>query len=294
MRTHLDCYPCFLRQALAGARLAGADERKQRQILGLVLDALKSAPPSSTSAEIGGQVHRIVREETAVADPFRPAKSSSTQEALALYPWMEELLDDGNDRLDTALRLSIAGNIIDFAADAHCDLREEALRALREPSAIDHSEAFRAALDGAERVLYLADNAGETVFDRLLIETIEAPVVYAVKGHPVLNDATMDDAEAAGVDQVAALISNGSDAPGTILETCSEQFRRTYNQATLIIAKGQANYGTLSEEGPRVFFLLQTKCPVIARDVGMPIGSLIIYQGQGNGADRGHKKERQP
>ena len=95
----------------------------------------------------------------------------------------------------------------------------------------------------------------------------------------MLNDATGEDALAAGVDQVAEVVSTGSDAPGTILDRCSDEFRRLYDEAEMVVAKGQANYETLSEAGPRVFFLLQTKCPVIARDVGVPVGSIVLKQG---------------
>jgi len=112
-----------------------------------------------------------------------------------------------------------------------------------------------------------------------LIETLDVPVIYAVKGGPILNDATREDAIAAGVDQDAQIVSTGSDAPGTILDRCSEEFRRLYDRAELVLAKGQANYETLSEQGPRVFFLLQTKCPVIARDVGVPVQSIVLKQG---------------
>jgi hypothetical protein len=292
VRTYLDCYPCFLRQALEGARLAGADEQQQREILGRVLDVLKDAPLASVPPEIGRQVHRIVREVTGAEDPYEDVKARSTREALALYPWLKSLLAEAEDRLETAVRLSIAGNIIDMGPNPTYDLRDEVMRVLEEPLAINDGEALWSSLREAESVLYLADNAGETVFDRLLIEEIEAPVTYAVKGHPIINDATVDDARAAGVDQVAEVMSNGSDSPGTLLEACSETFRRTYEAVDVIIAKGQANYETLSEEGPRVFLLLQTKCPVIAEHVGMPVGSLIVYQGQGNGAGHGHKADQ--
>jgi uncharacterized protein with ATP-grasp and redox domains len=175
--------------------------------------------------------------------------------------------------------LAIAGNIIDLAANSSYDLWATVQRVLDQPFAIDDSEAFRDALASADTLLYLADNAGETVFDRVLIETLERPVLYAVKGGPVLNDATMDDALAAGLDEVADLVSTGSDAPGTVLGTCSAEFRRLYEEAQLIVAKGQANYETLSGEGERLFFLLQTKCPVIAQDVGVPQGGVVLKQG---------------
>jgi len=290
MRAYLDCYPCFLRQALEAARMAGADEQLQRRILGRVLEVMKGATLSATPPQISHQVHRIVRRETGVDDPYRAAKARSTEEALRLYPWMAQVVAAAHDRLDAAVRLSIAGNIIDLAANADYELRDEVTRVLQEPYGIDDGDAFRVALDGVEQVLYLADNAGETVFDRPLIETIDAPVIYAVKGHPTINDATIADARAAGVAEVAELISTGSDAPGTVLETCSERFRRTYGEADLIIAKGQANYETLSTEGPRVFFLLLTKCPVIARDLDAPHRSLILYQGRGDGGRRQEKE----
>jgi uncharacterized protein with ATP-grasp and redox domains len=132
-------------------------------------------------------------------------------------------------------------------------------------------------------LLYLADNAGETVFDRVLIECIQVPVVYAVKGGPILNDATVEDARMAEVDRSAELISTGSNAPGTILARCSKRFQRVFAKAALVIAKGQGNYETLSEQGSKVFFLLQAKCPVIARDLGVPVSGLVLRQGGGAG-----------
>jgi uncharacterized protein with ATP-grasp and redox domains len=129
-------------------------------------------------------------------------------------------------------------------------------------------------------VLYLGDNAGETVFDRVLIEALDVPIVYAAKGGPVLNDATVEDALAAGLDRGADVVSTGSDAPGTIVERCAGDFQQLYREAEMVIAKGQANYETLSEAGTRLFFLLQAKCPVIARDIGVPVGSIILKRGE--------------
>lgn len=279
MKTYLDCYPCFLRQALDAARLAGADDGQQKAVLDRVLEALTRTELSSTPPEIGYQTHRIVRQEVGNPDPYREAKETSTRQALALYPRLKTLAAEASDPLDTAIRLSIAGNIIDLGPDQHYDLWDVVEQVLDQPFAIDDSAAFWKAVTGAGQVLYLADNAGETVFDRVLIEILDVPVVYVVKGGPILNDATREDAVAAGVDQVARVIDNGSDAPGTILERCSEGFRRLYEKAELIIAKGQANYETLSEEGARMFFLLQTKCSVIAHDVGVPVGGIVLKQG---------------
>ena len=136
---------------------------------------------------------------------------------------------------------------------------------------------FRTAVDEAESVLYLADNAGEIVFDRLLLEEMpKDKVVVAVKGAPIINDATMDDAVAAGVPYVVEVIDNGSDAPGTILESCSPAFRSRFESADLVISKGQGNYETVSGLDKPIFFLLKAKCQVIADDLGVPVGSLVL------------------
>jgi uncharacterized protein with ATP-grasp and redox domains len=279
MRTYLDCYPCFLRQALSAARRVGADDAQQHAIMGQTLALLQTLPPGTSPPEIAYAVHRIVRERMGHSDPYRDIKDESTRAALALYPRLKALVVESPDPLETAVRVSIAGNIIDFAlSDELADLRATMERVLAAPFAVDDMTALRAALEATDRVLYLADNAGETVFDRVLIETLEVPVTYAVKGGPTLNDATREDALAAGLETCATVIDNGSDTPGTILSLCSEDFRQVYDAAPLIIAKGQANYETLSEAGPRVFCLLQVKCPVIGRDLDAPVGSVIVRQ----------------
>ncbi|MCG2767078.1 MAG: ARMT1-like domain-containing protein [Anaerolineae bacterium] len=283
MRTYLDCYPCFVRQALEAARMAGADQERQRVVLNRVLGALRKIDIASTPPEIGDLIHRIVREETGADDPYRAGKAGSTRQALALYPHLKGLVEDSVDHLDMAVRLAIAGNIIDLGLGTDYDLSESVERVVSQHFAIDDNLALREALGRAKWVLYLGDNAGETVFDRVLIETLDVPVTYVVKGGAILNDATLDDARAAGLDQVARLVPNGSDAPGTILERSSDGFRQLYEEAELIIAKGQANYETLSGEGDRIFFLLQTKCPVIAADIGAPVGSIVLKQGDGSG-----------
>jgi uncharacterized protein with ATP-grasp and redox domains len=282
MRTYLDCYPCFLRQALEAARMNGANEAEQRAVLGQVLRILETVDLAATPPEIAYQVHGVVRGALQVGDPYRALKAASTHQALALYAHLKTLVESATDPLEVAVRLAIVGNLIDYGppgapADAAA-LQAAVATALQRPLAINHLEAFRNRLADAEQVLYLADNAGETVFDRVLIETLARPTTYVVKGGPVLNDALFEDALTAGLDGVARIINNGSDAPGTILDQCSAVLRAEFDAASLILAKGQANYETLSDCRREVFFLLQVKCPVIAQHVGVPVGSMVIQQ----------------
>ncbi len=279
MRTYFDCYPCFVRQAIGAARYMGADEDRQFAILRGVLGLLQDLERDTNPAEIGYRVHRYVREQGDSDDPYREAKADSTRQALNLYPQLKDLVAGSDDPLDMAVRLSIAGNIIDFAvSDRPANLEHAIASAIKLPFVIDDLPTLRERLQAAGEVLFLADNAGETVFDRVLIEAIDVPATYAVKGGPILNDATLDDAREAGLDTCASLVSNGSEAPGTILELCSPEFRRLFEQAPLVIAKGQGNYETLSDAGEKVFCLLQVKCPIIGADIGAPVGSLIVRQ----------------
>ncbi len=277
MHTYVDCYPCFLRQALTAARMAGASDAMEWQVVHHVLELVRDLPEGATPPELVDRVHRLVRESIGSGDPYAGAKASSTAAALDLYPRLTELVAASPDPFETAVRIAIAGNIIDLGVhDEVPDLWATVERVLAAPLAVDDLAALRDAVAEADHVLYLADNAGETVFDRVLVEALPVPVVYAVKGGPVLNDATRVDAEAAGLATCATVIDTGSDAPGTTAALCSSSFRAAFTRAPLVIAKGQANYETLSDAGPRVFCLLQVKCPVIARDAGVPVGSVVV------------------
>lgn len=274
MQIYLDCYPCFLRQALQAARLAEGSLDAQHTVMQQTLQLLQTMPADATPPQIARDVHRLVRRIITSNDPYKAAKARDTAAALELYPRLKELVAASTDPFDTALRLAIAGNIIDMGVkDDYGPLWHTVERVLAASFALDARDALRRQLDEAEWVLYLADNTGETVFDRVFIESLQLPVVYAVKGQPVLNDATRADALAAGIS--CEIIDNGADAPGTILRDCSASFQERFAQAPLIIAKGQGNYESLSTVDAPLFFLLQAKCPVIAHDLGVAVGSII-------------------
>jgi len=276
MKVYLDCYPCFFDQILKTSRKITTDERKIREILAEFATFVPRISAEATPPEIGREVYRIISEKTGVMDPYKEIKKICTRQALVLYPKLKEIIISSEDRLLTAIRVAIAGNIIDFGANADFDLTKDLEALLSQELAIDHYVEFRKTLKGAQEVLYLADNAGETVFDRLLIEELGRPVVYVVREKPIINDAVYQDAEDAGVDGVAKIISSGTDAPGTILNLCSEEFIRIFQSADMVISKGQGNYEGLSEETRPVFFLLKAKCSVIAHDLGVQKGSIVL------------------
>lgn len=279
MKIYLDCYPCFLRQTVDAARFAGASEEQARQALQSVMGTLQQVNADANPAEIAWAVHRSIRDGLGIADPYLQQKQESTRKALELYPHFKERYGDGQD-MEALIRLAIAGNIIDFGMFSEmADLQQTADRVLSQPFAIDHTKQMMARIASSSSILYLADNAGETVFDRLLIESLPIPVTYVVKGSPVLNDAIRQDALDAGLGACTRIIDNGSDAPGTVMHSCSPAFRQVFDDADVIIAKGQANYESLSDAGDRVFCLLQVKCPIIADDIGVPVKSIVVRQG---------------
>jgi uncharacterized protein with ATP-grasp and redox domains len=278
MKVYLECYPCFLIQALNTSRIITSDEKKIWQILNEVSLSIPKIPMDVTAPEIGREVQRIISKMTGVKDPYQKIKRQYIQQALSLYPELKRLIDSSDDRLMTAIRLSIAGNVIDFGATSDFDLKKDMETILNQDFAINHYREFRQALDEARRILYLADNAGETVFDRLLIEELHQPVIYAVREKPVINDATQEDALLSGIDEVAEILSSGCDAPGNILKFCSDEFMKVYRSADLVISKGQGNYEGLSEEERPIFFLLKAKCQVIARDLGIEEGGIVLMR----------------
>jgi hypothetical protein len=258
--------------------MMGVNEEKTREILVSFGQYLPHIPKKAIPPEIGREAYRIISEITGIRDPFADIKKENTQKALSLYPDLKERIASSEDRLKMAVRMSIAGNVIDFGANADFDLDKDLDVLLSQPMAIDDYRAFCHVLKRVGKVLFIADNAGETVFDRLLIEEMGKPVVYVVREKPIINDAIYQDAVDAGIDQLAEIVTSGTDAPGTILGLCSDQFLEVYRSADLIISKGQGNYEGLSDEARPVFFLLKAKCAVIAKDIGVRQGSLILMK----------------
>jgi uncharacterized protein with ATP-grasp and redox domains len=211
---------------------------------------------------------------------FNRVKKEGTRLALSIYPDLVDLVSKGSERLEQAIKISASGNVIDVVHNDDYNLWDEVIRTVSQPLLGNGLEVFRKRLKEVDRLLYLGDNTGETVFDRVLIEALDIPVIYAVKGGAILNDATYSDAVDAGLDRVTTIVETGSRGPGTILSECSPEFKRLFEESDLILSKGQANYETLDQAGDQIFFLLRIKCPVVSREIGYPVGNLVFEQGK--------------
>lgn len=276
MRTYLDCIPCFFDQALRAARMATKDENCIRHVLDEIGEMLNEIPLESIPPMTARLIYAKIAKITGCNDPYYEIKRRCTEEALTLYPYLGRLVRNSTDQLLAAIRIAIAGNSIDYGPNKEIDLRTEFNGTLEQEFGLCDYKTFRHLLGTTDDVLYIGDNAGETVFDKVLIEEIDKPVTYVVRGAPVINDATLDDARQAGLDQVATILSSGTNAPGTVLGTCSHEFNEAFQRAGLIIAKGQGNYEALSGEDRTIFFLLKVKCDVLARHIGVSKGNLVL------------------
>lgn len=283
MNTAIECIPCFVRQAAEAVEMCVCDKAQRERLLRRLLHQIADADWTVMPVAIAQRIQRLVRDETGQADPYRPLKDRMNRMALDLLPALTARTRSHPHPREAVVRLAIAGNLLDAGSKSRLaveDLPARLNAIWNMPLVGSVEDLFRAAAD-ARCILYLADNAGEIVFDRLLIEALPTQkVTVAVRGIPVINDATLDDANTAGIPELVQVISNGSDAPGTLIEECSQEFRDLFHRADLIIAKGQGNYETLSDTPKDAFFLLAVKCPLIAADIGAPVGALVIRRGR--------------
>lgn len=288
MEVHLDCLPCNLRQVLEAARLATPNPEIQCAIVLESLKILKNFNSYGTSPEMGRAVHQLVVKHTGITDPYKQLKKESIQMAHSLYPALENYVRSQGDRLQAALGVSAVGNLIDAAvygvlpaAELEKKLKEE----LEQGFNFKDLETLRQEAKKARIIVIIGDNAGETVFDKILLTELknisrgEAGLFFAVRSAPIINDATMEDALASGLDEVSVLLETGSTVAGTIWEEMSLDFRRLFLQADLVVAKGQGNYETLGQTKQRpLYFLLKAKCSLVAEHIGVPLGEYVLLK----------------
>ncbi len=261
--------------------MSSADPAVHEKLIRDVLRWLSEMDISLSPPALAQRIHRRLRELTGVEDPYRKEKDQHNQMALQLLPGLRAQVKSSNDPLMTAANLAVAGNIIDLGAKSGLNETEihDAIRhAAGQPLEGDR-EHFRQQVARAKKILYLADNCGEIVFDTLLVEQLGPNrVTVAVRGMPIINDATLEDAVTAGLTKIVRVIGNGSDAPGTLLDDCSREFQTAFEASDLIVSKGQGNFETLSHCEKNIFFLFKAKCPVVAASVNLPIGTHVLWR----------------
>jgi len=282
VKLNLDCIPCFQRQALQAVRFISDDEELQERVLREVAKKLLESDWDSTPPELAHKVHSIVRKITKENDPYKGVKRESNDLVLNLYPELKDTVKKSRDPLRTAVRLAIAGNIIDFGVPQQFNLEETIREVLKKKFAIDDYKKLKEKLKGAKTLLFFVDNAGEIGLDKLLVETILEQkklekLVFVVKGGPIINDATLEDAVYVGLDKLpnSEFLTIGNGEAGTGPARSSQTVKKWIREYDFVISKGQGNYEGLSEHNG-LFFMLMAKCPIIASDIGVNVGDIIL------------------
>lgn len=276
-----ECVDCFLEQSEKLLKKHRVNRDAAEEVLSRLSLSI-DRHSDITSPEVACLMHRLIKRATCIDDPYKNEKKHFNDLLLSLEDDIRRKIRTSADPFRTALRFALAGNIIDFGPRKPFDALEIISEASKKLPYTDHTDDLKSALKKAETVLYLGDNTGEIVLDKLFIETIGHPNLYfAVRGYNIINDATLEDARYTGMIKTTKVISNGYDAPSTIVHRCSPEFRELYHRADVIISKGQGNLeGLLDETRPDIFFLLMVKCQVIAERIGVPEREVVVMRNQ--------------
>lgn len=278
VKSRPECIPCIIEQVINTVRRVTQDDWIVGKVIKEVMQELARSDLELSPAELSYQALSFALKAVGAQDPFAEEKKRYNRRVLALLPKLRAAVNEAEDPLHAAARFAIAGNIIDLGIDSRFDLDEEIERALHVPLALDASDELKPALKTASRILYILDNTGEIVFDRLLMELLKDKTLTAVvRKSPILNDATAEDAREVGIDQFARIIDPSQDMLGVVLALASEGLRREFYAADVVISKGQANFETLHGCDRPVFFMLRAKCPIVAAALGVRVGDTVLH-----------------
>lgn len=283
MRSYIDCVHCYLKQVVTCMVNAEVDEDTQYRVIYELMDYIRSFDINDTPAENSSKAILKAYEMIGAEDPFEKAKKESNDLALSLYPRVKSIVNDSEDSLYQALKVAVAGNIIDLGINRNYDIDAALQHSLETGFSKDDYGRFIRKLENTKEILFLGDNAGEIVFDKILAEELVQKgkkVTYAVKEGPILNDATASDAVYVGMDKLVEIITTGSNFLGVSLKRASEAFLNKLKTAELILSKGQANFESLESEEivrGKIFFLLKIKCyDVVGRVAGAEFGDVVF------------------
>lgn len=280
MKATPECLACFMSQALRTARLASPDETVHVAVMQETAASLPGMDLNVSPAALSMGLYQSAIDHSGKADPFYEQKREQNALAMEFLPELEQLVAESEDPLDTALHIAAAGNTIDLGALAahEIDVRGTLDQVLHERFAIDHGATFRESLSRCKNLVYLLDNAGEIVFDRLLIQQLlkHTAVTAVVKGAPIINDALMEDAIEVGITELCPVIDNGGPFIGSPLDLVPESFLEVLRGADMIVGKGQGNYETVDVFDGDVFLILKAKCQVVARHMGVNYGQVAL------------------
>jgi uncharacterized protein with ATP-grasp and redox domains len=278
MRSYPECVPCIIKQGLRTARTATDDERVHERVVREIIGKLQDFDFSLAPAVNSMVAYDTVAAITGNRDPYRAKKREHNDLALAMEPELDRIVEEAPDKLRAALQLAAAGNIIDMGILKSFDIKDAVQQALEEGFAADDYPELVESLAAAQEILVVGDNAGEIVFDKPLVRALSehGRVFYAVKSAPIINDATIEDAQYTGMTDIVNVITTGSGAIGAPSTFVSDEFSQIRDRADVIIAKGQGNFETMDVLPHNIFFILKAKCPSVAHEMGVRLHEVAL------------------
>ena len=285
MKISYKCGPCFLRQANEAMDLSTDDEILKMEIMEDIFKYVSNNFKITTNSNsTGSTIHKMIKDKTGCIDPYRREKIEANEIAMKYLPEVKKILED-DDSLENYVKIAIIGNILDFGAFTLDDDIESVIRdSLQKDLTIKDIDEFENALKKYDRVLYMVDNTGEIVFDKLLLSKIreyDLNVTIAVKSYPILNDACMPEALEVGLDEFGELVEIGCGTVGYVDSEISDEFRQIFKSHDFVISKGMGNYEGLTEidlSDKDVFFLLCSKCNTISKDIGVSLHDMLLFK----------------
>ena len=275
------CVGCIINQSAKVSGAIGADKELSHKLTSTVEELSKKFSFKQSPPEIASYVYEKMAEIANKADLYDEVKELSTKKALSFIPLLKKKLLESEDKLLTATKIAVAGNVIDLAAAVEFDLAEELTKVFDTHFAHNDFEYLRNELFNSKEVVILGDNVGEHIFDYMFVEVLkelypQARYTYMVRGNPIINDVTMKEAKECGFDLLCSLVDSGVNTPGFTYNRANKQSQDLFDQADLIISKGMGNYECLSpSHRENICFLLKVKCGVVANSLKKEVGDII-------------------
>lgn len=281
MNLKAECKVCLMNQTLKVLNTINTDEKKSKEVIDEISSIVSNIEYNLTPPEVAIKTYSKISELTGIYDLYRDEKLNAIEKAKGFVPFLEKLIENSDDKLFSAIKIAVAGNVLDLATPTNFELDSEIENIFDLNFAIDDSEKLRDDLEIAKEIVILADNAGENIFDNIFIETLNSlypnlKIYYAPRSKPMINDITYEELKDTEIEDIATLVDTGVTAAGFLYNLASEEFKEIYNRADLIISKGMGNFETLNEvESKKIYFLFKVKCNVVSNTINQKIGTII-------------------
>lgn len=275
------CVGCIINQSVKVANALHASESLSNELISAVTQMSKSFSFNDAPPEIASYVYERMAQIANKTDLYDEVKEHSTKKALFFIPLLKEKIALSENKLLTAVKIAVAGNVIDLAAEVEFDLQEELEKIFDTDFAYDDFNALEKQLSSAKSVLIIGDNVGEHIFDYMLIESLkelyhDVKFYYMVRGNPIINDVTVKEAKEAGFDKICEVVDSGVNTPGFVYGRANSYSKKLFDSADLVISKGMGNYECMSpSHRNNICFLLKVKCNVVAKSLDKEVGDIV-------------------